>query len=95
MEGGQPHGKQSLTPDGIFYTPTTGIWQTVWLEPVAASHIEELRMVPDVDHNALQLTANVRGPLQGQTVEAVALASGNEARAGIGSSRRDSCPVDS
>ena len=34
--GTQPHGKQVVKPGGIFYTPTTGIWQTVWLEPVAA-----------------------------------------------------------
>lgn len=34
--GGQPRGKQWLTPHGIWYTPTSGIWQTVWLEPVTA-----------------------------------------------------------
>jgi hypothetical protein len=76
VEGGQPHGKQSLTPDGIFYTPTSGIWQTVWMEPAAASHVEELRIVPDVDRSRLQLTVNVRGAVEGQAVEAVALASG-------------------
>ena len=32
--GGQPRGKQWLSPHGIWYTPTSGIWQTVWLEPV-------------------------------------------------------------
>ena len=32
--GGQPIGKQRLKPQGIWYTSTTGIWQTVWIEPV-------------------------------------------------------------
>jgi beta-galactosidase/beta-glucuronidase len=78
IEGGQPHGKQALKPDGIFYTPTTGIWQTVWLEPVGQSYIDDLRLMPDVDHSQLKLTVNVKGAVEGQTVEAVALADGKE-----------------
>jgi hypothetical protein len=78
IEGGQPHGKQARKPDGIFYTPTTGIWQTVWLEPVATQHIEELRLVPDVDHGQLKLVAAVARATHGQTVEAIALADGKE-----------------
>ena len=38
--GTQPRGKQVLKPGGIWYTAVTGIWQTVWLEPVPAAHIE-------------------------------------------------------
>ena len=38
--GGQARGKQKLKPGSIMYTPTTGIWQTVWLEPVDEAHIE-------------------------------------------------------
>ena len=46
--GEQPRGKQPLKPQGIFYTPVTGIWQTVWLEPVPAdTSIAELRLDPD------------------------------------------------
>ena len=56
--GGQPRGKQTLTPQGIMYTPTTGIWQTVWLEPVARTSIQNLKMVPDIDRGALRLTVN-------------------------------------
>lgn len=56
IEGGQPRGKQALKPSGIFYTPTTGIWQTVWLEPVPADHITGLRLVPDIDAGVLTLT---------------------------------------
>src|SRR6266542_3727069 len=45
-----PRGKQYWKERGesIFYTPTTGIWQTVWLEPVPAAHIEGLRLLPDL-----------------------------------------------
>ena len=45
----QPNGKQRLKPGGIFYTPVTGIWQTVWLETVNAAHIERLQIVPNID----------------------------------------------
>ena len=48
-KGSQARGKQVLKPRGIWYTPTTGIWQTVWLEPVARSHIRSLKITPDVD----------------------------------------------
>jgi hypothetical protein len=37
--GDQPRGKQVNKPQGIWYTPTTGIWQTVWMEPVPQKHI--------------------------------------------------------
>jgi hypothetical protein len=56
--GGQPRGKQVNKPGGIFYTPSTGIWQTVWLEPVPAASILDLKMVPDVDGGALRLTVH-------------------------------------
>ncbi len=53
-----PRGKQVLVPSGIWYTAVSGIWQTVWLEPVAAAHIEELTMVPDIDGKRLRLTVH-------------------------------------
>ena len=56
-QGDQPRGKQVLKPSGIWYTPTTGIWQTVWLEPVAPEHVSALVLVPDVDSRAIRLTA--------------------------------------
>lgn len=58
--GYQPRGKQVRQPGGIWYTPTTGIWQTVWLEPVAASHIEALEIRPDVDARAVTVTVITR-----------------------------------
>jgi hypothetical protein len=72
---GQPRGKQATEPHPIFYTPVTGIWQTVWLEPVPATSIQSLRMTPDVAGEALLLT--VRGA-DGMAVEAVARAGGRE-----------------
>ena len=53
--GGQPRGKQTTDPGGIMYTPTTGIWQTVWLEPVAKNSIVDLHMTPDVDAGAVKM----------------------------------------
>lgn len=54
--GGQPHGKQSLNPNGIWYTPVTGIWQTVWLEPVAKTHLSDFLIVPDIDNEQMKIT---------------------------------------
>lgn len=55
--GNQPRGKQSLKPNAIWYTPVTGIWQTVWLEPVPDLHIEDLRLTPDIDQGVLRVEA--------------------------------------
>ncbi|MBO4999671.1 MAG: beta-galactosidase, partial [Bacteroidaceae bacterium] len=55
----QPRGKQVSNPHGIWYTPVSGIWQTVWLEPVSEKHIANLRILPDVDRNILKVDACV------------------------------------
>ena len=49
-----PRGKQYWKdqPAGIFYTPTTGIWQTVWLEPVEKDHLLRIDMTPELDDRA-------------------------------------------
>jgi Concanavalin A-like lectin/glucanases superfamily/PA14 domain/Glycosyl hydrolases family 2, sugar binding domain/Glycosyl hydrolases family 2, TIM barrel domain/Glycosyl hydrolases family 2 len=60
-QGGQALGKQRLSPGGIFYTPVSGIWQTVWAEPVSAAHIDRLDMTPDVAGQALRLTVRASG----------------------------------
>ena len=52
--GYQPRGKQVNRPEGIWYTSVTGIWQTVWLEPVSpANHIAAIKTVPDIDLHKL------------------------------------------
>jgi len=57
--GSQPRGKQVRKPNGIWYTAVTGIWQTVWLEPVPQIHIESLKITPDVDEQAVEVVGNV------------------------------------
>mgnify|MGYP002654690791 FL=1 len=61
----KPRGKQDwqLEPHAIWYPRTTGIWQTVWLEPVSATHIEKLRWTPRVERFEIGFEAFVVGPL--------------------------------
>jgi beta-galactosidase/beta-glucuronidase len=56
-DGYQPRGKQTNKPEGIWYTPVSGIWQTVWLEPVSKKHI--VSVVPTADIDARRLSVNV------------------------------------
>lgn len=56
-DGYQPRGKQVNRPEGIWYTPVSGIWQTVWLEPVSDNFIENLKITPDIDKNILTVEA--------------------------------------
>jgi beta-galactosidase/beta-glucuronidase len=57
----QPRGKQVTNPSGIWYTPVTGIWQTVWLEPVSEAHIANLKTTPDIDNHQLQVEVQTEG----------------------------------
>ncbi|MFO7973488.1 MAG: glycoside hydrolase family 2 TIM barrel-domain containing protein [Candidatus Hydrogenedentota bacterium] len=72
-KGYQPRGKQVLEPQGIWYTAVTGIWQTVWLEPVPRAHITNLAMTPDIDKSVLRLTVAANGAAADDQVVAVAL----------------------
>ncbi|MEU6405242.1 PA14 domain-containing protein [Streptomyces sp. NPDC046985] len=65
-----PLGKQRLDPSGIWYTPTSGIWQTVWMEPVAADHVDSLKLTPDAAHG--RLTVQARGVRPGLPVAVTA-----------------------
>jgi hypothetical protein len=67
--GQQPLGKQHDRPNGIWYTPTTGIWQTVWLEPVPATFIRGIKIVPDVDKSSLTVEVSVAGNAAGHVAE--------------------------
>ena len=60
-DGPQPRGKQVKNPNGIWYTPVTGIWQTVWLETVSVSHIETVNPVADIDNNTIAIETAVSG----------------------------------
>ena len=57
----QPRGKQVARPGGIYYTPTTGIWQTVWLEPVAKAYITGLVIEPDADNRLVRVLVKTQG----------------------------------
>lgn len=53
--GTQPRGKQILEPSGIWYTAVSGIWQTVWLEPVSKLHIADVRATADIDRGVVDV----------------------------------------
>jgi len=74
----QPRGKQywGETPTGIWYDRTSGIWQTVWLEPVPATFIRRLRLTPDLDRGVLRVEAEIDGDAGSLSLEAVALEMG-------------------
>jgi hypothetical protein len=61
-KGTQPRGKQVSSPGGIFYTPTTGLWQTVWIEPVNKSYISSFRTVTDADNGIITFKTSVENP---------------------------------
>lgn len=58
-DGPQPRGKQVKKPGGIWYTPVTGIWQTVWMETVPDTYIASIRQTPDVDNSSVLVKADV------------------------------------
>ncbi len=75
-QGDQPRGKQSVDPKGIWYTSVTGIWQTVWLEPVPSVSIRRLKLVHDEDAGVLHVSLDCDGVPSGHTVRAVAFSGG-------------------
>ncbi|HWI55591.1 MAG TPA: glycoside hydrolase family 2 TIM barrel-domain containing protein, partial [Bacillota bacterium] len=77
-EGDQPRGKHSRKPEGAFYSPSSGIWQTVWLEPLPARHITGLNLVPDLASAALRASVSVNTPAAEAQVEVVATFAGRE-----------------
>lgn len=78
-EGEQPRGKQARVPEGIFYSSCSGIWQTVWLEPVPEVCIEDLKLTPNVDAGGLRLRVGVSSLADDLHLEVVARAQGEEA----------------
>ncbi len=68
-KGPQPRGKQVSRPEGIWYTPVSGIWQTVWLEPVPQRYIENLRITPDIDNHRLTVEVQTSDPAASDLLE--------------------------
>lgn len=60
-DGFQPRGKQVSNPGSIWYTPVSGIWQTVWIEPVEENHYISVKITPDIDKKTISVTAPVGG----------------------------------
>lgn len=91
--GPQPRGKQVSHPEGIWYTPVTGIWQTVWLEPVADTHITDLRILPDIDASKLSVDVLNSAPAdaKGLKAEVKVLEGGKTVAQG---SSVNACPVE-
>ena len=68
----KPRGKQSsIYPNqGCEYTRTTGIWQTVWLEPVASTYLQRTKITPDLTHHTIRLQQPISGNRRGMTLKA-------------------------
>ena len=75
--GFQPRGKQVNDPHGIWYTPVTGIWQTVWIEPVEKVHISHLKTVPNIDGGNVSVLAATEGTVSSDIIEVKVLENGN------------------
>ncbi|WP_276500256.1 glycoside hydrolase family 2 protein [Terrimonas pollutisoli] len=67
-DGPQPRGKQIKNPHGIWYTPVTGIWQTVWLESVPKTYIAETKQTPDLDKKQVLVNARIENLQPGDQV---------------------------
>ena len=76
--GGQECGKQSLNPKAIWYTPVSGIWQTVWLEVVPEVSIAALRLTPDLEGQSLTVEVKIRGNVEEVRVEAEVTSKGEK-----------------
>ena len=61
-QGTQPRGKQVSVPGGIWYTPVTGIWQTVWIEPVPDSYITSFRSVSNIEAATITFSTGIVNP---------------------------------
>ncbi|MDB5231969.1 MAG: lacZ 3 [Chitinophagaceae bacterium] len=76
--GYQPQGKQWNNPRSIWYTATTGIWQTAWLEPVNEVSITDFKLVPDIHTKTLHISLANAEQYKGYTVQATAYDKGKK-----------------
>jgi beta-galactosidase/beta-glucuronidase len=67
-DGPQPRGKQINNPHGIWYTPVSGVWQTVWLESVPKTYIESTKHTPDIDKSVLHFEAKINNASSGDII---------------------------
>jgi hypothetical protein len=78
VEGDQPRGKQSRKPEGCFYSEMSGVWQTIWLEPVPRVSIEELKLTPELDNRGLSVRVAANTLSESVRVQATAWAGDKE-----------------
>ena len=78
--GPQARGKQQLSQQGIWYTPVSGIWQTVWLEAVSReAYLQEVKITPDIDKKTVSLIPLLNKPLKPEyTIQAIVSLDGQE-----------------
>ena len=79
-----PTGKQSVKYGGYFYTASSGLWQTVWIEPVPAVSIASIQLVPNIDTQQLQVTVTASSSAKHYTVSAVGMAGATTVGTGTG-----------
>ncbi|GAA1304145.1 AbfB domain-containing protein [Saccharothrix xinjiangensis] len=89
----QPVGKQVNNPSGIFYTPSSGIWQTVWLEPTPTSSVYSVDIYPNLANNTARVRVFTRGDVSGHTVLAEAMAGSTVVGTATGGFTEFSVPV--
>lgn len=65
----QPRGKQVRTPSGIWYTSVSGIWQSVWIEPVAKAHVADYYAVSDIKAGTMNVSVSTDGLHEGDLVQ--------------------------
>ncbi len=65
----QPRGKQVRTPSGIWYTAVSGIWQSVWIEPVAKAHVADYYAVSDIKAGTMNVSVSTDGLHEGDLVQ--------------------------
>lgn len=70
-QGEQPRGKQNIAPEGIWYTPISGIWQTVWLESVPNVYLSKITAIPNLEASSVSVKADVHGASNNTKVRVV------------------------
>ncbi len=92
----QPSGKQSERCElhGCHYTRTTGVWQTVWIEPVPAMHMRRLKVVPSLESETLRVDALTPPGAYGARIELTVRAGGQVVGSADGPVVGDFCALD-
>ncbi|MDF0692532.1 glycoside hydrolase family 2 protein [Aquirufa ecclesiirivi] len=87
--GFQPRGKQVNNPRSIWYTPVTGIWQTVWIEPVESTFISQLKTVPNIDGGNISVQSKTEGSMPSDIIEVKVLENGSVISSGKAAAGQD------